>query len=211
MATAAHELRNSATALAGLAQTLAERDAIIDPHDRKQLLDGLRHAAAWTRTLCTSLLDSSDLVLDEATEGLPGIALAQLVDDVVKAAPPPQGKRLVTDIQEGIRARIDPVALQIVIMNLIRNAYTYGGSTISVRGGMTGSDVTLTVLDDGPGLPADVVTRLFERSNGERSSGDGWGLGLWICHRFVESAGGSLRYERSREHGTRFVIGLSPA
>jgi signal transduction histidine kinase len=64
-----------------------------------------------------------------------------------------------------------------------------------------------SISDDGPGLPAAVRARLFERFNKAPGSGEGFGLGLAIAHAFAVAQGGSLRLDEAAPC-TRFVLEL---
>jgi signal transduction histidine kinase len=80
---------------------------------------------------------------------------------------------------------------------------------VAISGGRTNGTVVLVVADDGTGVPADLVSRLFEPfargSNAETQGGSG--IGLALCRRLVEAFGGEIRYE-SGGAGARFTIKL---
>ncbi|HEY0483306.1 MAG TPA: HAMP domain-containing sensor histidine kinase [Kofleriaceae bacterium] len=110
-----------------------------------------------------------------------------------------------------ITAEVDPDAIAIVIDNLIRNAIDHSATgqvvTVSVaRGPM------IVVEDRGPGVPAELRTRIFEpfargRAT-DRAAGSGLGLGLAICRRIVDGHGGAIDVEDRAGGGARFVVRL---
>jgi two-component system sensor histidine kinase KdpD len=106
----------------------------------------------------------------------------------------------------------DASQLERVIANLVENAakFSPAGTTIRITGSQRVGNLNLRVEDEGPGVPADQLERIFEKfyrgRHGEVSV-PGTGLGLSICRRIVEAHGGRIRAERS-EHGARFVIEL---
>ncbi|MEM8556854.1 MAG: ATP-binding protein [Bacteroidota bacterium] len=71
-----------------------------------------------------------------------------------------------------------------------------------------GDRVTITVADNGPGVPAEAQARLFEPFFTTKPTGQGTGLGLSISHDIVRSHGGTLAYEPTVDHGATFVLAL---
>jgi signal transduction histidine kinase len=107
------------------------------------------------------------------------------------------------------RIYADPGDLAHVVDNLIENALKYSppGTRITVEADGSDGRADLVVADDGPGIPAEDRTRVFERfyrgSNGRRS-GPGTGLGLAIVAELVERWGGEVRLLEGP--GTRVVV-----
>jgi two-component system OmpR family sensor kinase len=103
-----------------------------------------------------------------------------------------------------------------LILNLLENAirHTPPGTRVCASTSTDGETVTLVVEDSGPGIPADLSTRVFERFvRGGRDGGRGSGLGLAIVRSVAESHGGTVRLEPSplataQAPGTRFYIEL---
>jgi signal transduction histidine kinase len=100
-----------------------------------------------------------------------------------------------------------------VVDNLIRNAIDH-----SPKGGRVtlalGPNARITVDDNGPGIPPDQRTRIFEpfargvHRNTDRAAGTGTGLGLAICKRIVDGHRGTIRVEDRPGGGSRFVVEL---
>ncbi|MBV8430922.1 MAG: HAMP domain-containing histidine kinase [Solirubrobacterales bacterium] len=99
-----------------------------------------------------------------------------------------------------------------MVLNLIENAvrHTPGGTHIHVSTNRDNGDAVLVVEDDGPGVPPELGTRVFERFvRGGRDGARGSGLGLSIVHSVAESHGGSVTLESSAAGGgARFVVRL---
>ncbi len=97
-----------------------------------------------------------------------------------------------------------------MVLNLIENAvkHTPPGTHIRVSTGTDNGDAVLIVEDDGPGVPPELRTRVFERFvRGGRDGARGSGLGLSIVHSVAESHGGSVTLESSaQDGGARFVV-----
>jgi signal transduction histidine kinase len=94
-----------------------------------------------------------------------------------------------------------------VLMNLLENARNARARHITVRCGDGGREVR--VSDDGPGMPPDVLARVFEPRFSTTSSGAG--LGLAIARRLVESWGGTIRVESEEGQGTTVIVSLRQA
>ncbi len=71
-----------------------------------------------------------------------------------------------------------------------------------------GPEVTISVQDTGAGIPLEVQKRIFDPFFTTKPVGEGTGLGLSICHGIVASLGGSIRFESTPGHGTRFTVRL---
>src|SRR5690606_6684170 len=96
-----------------------------------------------------------------------------------------------------------------VLVNLVQNAIDAGARGIDVRADGEDGAVSLTVVDDGAGMPAETQGRLFEPYFTTKTSGTG--LGLAICRRIVEAHGGEITLQSSRPGATVFRIRLPRA
>ncbi|ODR88574.1 sensor histidine kinase [Sinorhizobium alkalisoli] len=113
---------------------------------------------------------------------------------------------------DGLKALGNRIRLEQVLINLLQNALEAIGSgdggTIEVRCEETANDVTLTVTDNGPGIPADIREELFTPFN--TSKEEGLGLGLAISKEIVSDYGGTIEVE-SGSTGTTFTVLLQKA
>ena len=111
-----------------------------------------------------------------------------------------------------MRARDD--VLERVVVNLVENAVRYGRSRVEVDVQRSGTDVLLTVTDDGPGVPAADRERVFERftrlDDARSREEGGSGLGLAIVRELVRAAGGDVHLEDASP-GLRAVVRLPSA
>lgn len=108
----------------------------------------------------------------------------------------------------GVRTAIDGNALARVFVNLLQNAIeaSPGGVRVRIRSSVVPGGAVVQVIDDGPGVAAEVRERLFDPYFTTKSSGTG--LGLAICRRLVEAIGGSIRLVESAPGHTEFEIQL---
>jgi signal transduction histidine kinase len=107
----------------------------------------------------------------------------------------------------------DPDRLGQVVANLVENASTFAARQITVGAGRDGGAVVVWVVDDGPGISADELPRVFDRHfTSDRSAGrrKGSGLGLAIVAELVAAMGGTVtaRSPVSDGHGTRMDVRL---
>jgi signal transduction histidine kinase len=110
--------------------------------------------------------------------------------------------------------RADPAKLHDILRNLIANASNYApeGSAIRVSALRSGERLSISVSDEGPGIPEEDALRVFERfyrveKSRARDPG-GTGLGLAIVKHLVELHGGSVRTENNPSGGARFTVEL---
>ena len=93
-----------------------------------------------------------------------------------------------------------------VLLNLVDNSIRSGADNIWIELRQVDKLVSVSVADDGPGVPADVVHRIFDPFFTTRVEGEGTGLGLHLSRRIAQDCGGELRYEPRPGGGARFVM-----
>jgi signal transduction histidine kinase len=109
--------------------------------------------------------------------------------------------------EEPMRAVARADELREVLLNLLENARLAGASTVELRCARRDGRVVIEVSDDGSGVPAHVLSRLFEPHLYTRYSGSG--LGLAMSRQLVESWGGAIAIASVEGEGTRVRIELS--
>ena len=121
------------------------------------------------------------------------------------------------DLDPDARLTGDPDELHRMIVNLLENAvrHTPGGSRIELGLVRNGSEATLEVSDDGPGLPEGMEQQVFERFvrgagpvDRHASKGEGTGLGLSIVRAVADAHGGEVTAGPSEAGGARFRVTL---
>jgi len=107
----------------------------------------------------------------------------------------------------------DRSQLQQVLLNLANNALdaVADDGHIMVTSRSDGDWVTLTVEDDGCGIPLELRDRIFDPFFTTKAPGEGTGLGLSVCHTIMKGLEGSLTFESTPEVGTVFTVRLSRA
>lgn len=160
------------------------------------------------------------LVLARDDPGAPGRAPTAVdLDDIVlrEAARIADGSVVPIDVSGVSAAQVagDPHALTRVVRNLTENAVRHARSQVTIRLGEHGAVATLTVTDDGPGIPAEFHEQVFERftrTDAARSADvGGTGLGLAITRAIVHRHGGTVRIDANHSPGANFVVDLPVA
>ena len=129
-----------------------------------------------------------------------------------------RGQRVELNVAPGGEVRADPAKLHDALRNLVANAIAYAPEHTRDphrRGAASTGGVSLSVSDQGPGIPDEDLGRVFERfyrvdKSRARDPG-GTGLGLAIVKHLVELHGGQVRAENRPDGGARFTITLPAA
>ncbi len=191
---AAHQLRNPASALLSLAETLPEAR---DPARRQAHEQALIAAARKSARLANQLL-SLERLRYEGVRSVKRFDLTALAAQICRDQGPAVLSRDI-DFEffpspNPLMVSGDPVLVSEAITNLIENAVTHGGpdmTTITVRTLREGPDAVLLVRDDGVGIPEDQADTAFRRF-GQLRSGEGSGLGLSIVQDVMQRHNGSV-------------------
>jgi two-component system phosphate regulon sensor histidine kinase PhoR len=219
VANVSHELRTPLTAIRGYVEALSEGDT--GEEDSRRFLEIIARHTQRMERLVKDLLRLARL--DAGQETLELIAcdtrsLAEAVVADVMPAATARGQRIEVAIAPGAEAvRADPAKLHDALRNLVANAITYAPeqSTIRIDAARTAARVAITVSDEGPGIPEEDLSRVFERfyrvdKSRARDPG-GTGLGLAIVKHLIELHGGTVRAENGPERGARFTITIAAA
>ena len=206
LSTVSHELRTPATLIVGLASTLtANRERMTSGQVSDAVVRLERQAKRLVRLL-DDLLDVSRIETGNKLElAMLSVNLAATVEGALAAAAPPSHVSVLTNIPADLTVYADAYALERSLVNLFRNAFRYGGPSVTVDARTVIGGVSLSVSDDGPGVAPEIVPHLFEPY---RASTGGTGLGLVIVRAIAEASGGDVSYEPVRPTGARFTMRL---
>jgi signal transduction histidine kinase len=207
VADASHELRTPLTSVLTSLELLAEE---LDGEQADTAQAALRSARRMRRLVGDLLLLARADVERERTlhETRLDSVLTEAASEIEPVA---EGHELEVSAEPAIvfGARDE---LHRLVLNLIENAvkHTPSGTHIRAMTAVRGADAVLVVEDDGPGIPAELEERVFDRFvRGGRDGGRGSGLGLAIVRAVAESHGGSVVLEDSANgSGARFVVRL---
>jgi two-component system sensor histidine kinase CpxA len=178
--------------------------------DRERLED-LREEVTRMSDLVNELLSFSKASLQPSAIKLAPVAVLEIAE---RAARREGADSVQCEIAPDVRAMADPDLLLRALANLVRNAVRYAGSSgpIAIRAERAGLEVIIRVVDNGPGVPPDSVSRLFDpfyrpELARDRETG-GAGLGLAIVKTCVESCQGSVSCRNLAPKGFEVAIRL---
>lgn len=201
----AHELRNP---LAGVQMALGNLRHDIDDPDQAERLDLVIAELKRVARLLSDLLSGSRQAPESDSELEVGAHIEQLL--ALLSYQTPATVQLRQDVPEPIHCRLPPGGLRQAVLNLVLNAAQAIGEQpglITVKARMHDRTLTLSVLDDGPGFPPDLLDGGIRAFASWRETGTG--LGLSMVRRFVQDLGGELRLENRSPRGACVTLVLS--
>lgn len=223
-----HELKNPLTSLRSAVETLplAKNDT-----SRNRLMEIIQHDVRRLDRLITDISDASRLDAELAREDARRVDLKKFVGDLVSVSREVGARKKAVEIEfraaklpQGVKGYFvlgHDLRLGQVITNLIENARSFvpdGHGRIVVALSRAGRHNVLTVEDNGPGIRAENIERIFERFYTDRPAGEAFGqnsgLGLSISRQIVEAHGGKLTAENiagakpGDVRGARFIVTL---
>jgi two-component system sensor histidine kinase ChvG len=220
----AHEIKNPLTSIQSAIETLRR---IEDPAPRQRLLAIIAEDVMRLDRLISDISDASRIdaelsrVATERVDVAPILETLKELDDATRAE---DGPRLLIDAPTGANLSVQAVGDRLVqvLRNLIGNAQSFSppNGRIWVRAREDPKTVSITIEDEGPGIPEAKLEHIFDRFYSERPSGERFGqhsgLGLSICRQIVEALRGRIAAENRRGAkgntiGARFVVRLPKA
>jgi two-component system, OmpR family, sensor histidine kinase ChvG len=223
----AHEIKNPLTSLKSAVETVAR---VTDPEKQRRLLAVVVEDVARLDRLISDISDASRLDAEMSRLELEPVPLTDMLQALVAvheaaqregaprlelALPPGPARSALTVL--GMESRLGQV-----FRNLIANAISFSppGGTIRIAAERHGDVVSVTVEDEGPGIPEGKLEAIFDRFYTERPAAEKFGthsgLGLSISKQIVEAHHGTIRAENRRDNqgrivGARFVVRLPAA
>lgn len=212
-ANVSHEFRTPLTLILGpVDRALASPDT---PDAARHTLTGVRRNAMILLKHVTDLLDVSKLDAGKMKPTYSEVDLARLMRLVAGYFETLAQERLVqfsVDTPPSLVAQVDADKMERVLINLLSNAVKFVPEAGNVRCNLARHEdrVTITIEDNGPGIPVELRKSIFERFNqggsGTAQRFDGTGLGLTIVKDFVELHEGVIRCGESWQGGAAFII-----
>ena len=211
MAGLVHDINAPLTALMTLAQMI-QSDARADGTSRDrsgQIILAAQRAQRLVRELLTMTKPRPPTF-----EAVDLNALIKQTMDLERPQCSVAGIKLVGDFQTDLpRVTADPHRLGQVLMNLLGNARqameaAEKGRNLTVRTRRRGEMVDIHIIDDGPGIPAEVKAKIFDWFFTTKPPGEGTGLGLAVSREILQAHGGNLRLEDTPGGGATFVLDI---
>lgn len=207
-----HDLNNP---LSVILNTAAWLEATTDDEKRRKRIGAILRAGRRAGRLIEDLLDLSHIDAGRLSLVRREADLADLVRELAhdfRERADAKGIALeVAAPEEPVIAEVDPDRLLQVLGNLVSNAvkFTPTGGRVDIELKTDGTDVRISVTDDGPGIPAEHRDHVFDRFwQAETTRHQGSGLGLAIAEGIARSHGGRLRVDSEEGGGSRFTLHL---
>ena len=212
VANVSHELRTPLSIIKGYVETLldAEPDTGSLSHRFLKKIENHSDRLAYLieDILTLSHLESGDTGLDPRE-----VNIHRLIEGVLDGLREMADKKKVqlkNSVPENLTLHADSQRLFQALNNLVENGIKYGGQRVCVSVSQTDDELDLCVADDGPGIPADVCDRIFERffrvDKARSRELGGTGLGLSIVKHITQLHSGTARVESELGQGARFHL-----
>jgi len=213
----AHDLKNPFSILVSYTSLLKSDFNLFSPDELKQIISDLNRASEtgfdllqnlllWTRSQTNRIhVFKTKYQLKEIIDNVKDLVELNLID---------KEQLLETEIDENLMVYADKDMVSTVLRNLIFNAVKFSpkGSLIRVRTISSDFSVQIDVIDKGVGIQADIMEKLFRVDNDITTQGTegetGSGLGLVLCHEFVEKNDGKIWVESEPGKGSVFSFTL---
>ena len=206
-----HELLNPVTILQGFAAILQNGVESMSPETIQQSADAISRATGHLVALIRAFSDLRKIEIDSLDLAFEATDIAQLVRETVTDMIEVTGTHPVAvEVPTATIARIDPVRIRQVLINLLANAAKFSPAGTRIDVTVTSDDRTteISVRDHGPGIPADKLFELFQKFARLGSTVPGTGIGLYLSRGIARAHGGDLILAESHAPGCRFTVQL---
>jgi PAS domain S-box-containing protein len=214
---ASHELRSPLTVLRGYLSMLADGSLGALPGGAERVVPLLTGKVDQMSSLIDEMLDAARLEDDSLQLSIEPVDLRVLVDDCVRSTEPSLKKGhsiVVHDDGRPVVVNADEARLETAVKNLLDNALKYSpnGGEVECSVAVEGARAVVSVRDQGLGIAADDMSRLFTRFGrivtAENSHIPGTGLGLYLARELVRMQGGDITATSAPGEGSVFTLWL---
>ena len=217
VANVSHELRTPLSSVKGFLDLL-RKGKVKDPAVQQEFLNRAAQDADRLTALVNDLLDVARMEAGRLRLEVEEVDMSVLIAETLQSLESLAGNKGVsmtyTAPKTSVVVEADRRRLQQVLVNLVGNAIKFSEAQrpILVTGEVTNNYVTTEVIDQGPGIPAEALPRLFDRfyqvDISAKRAGGGTGLGLYISKQIIEAHGGHIGVESELGKGSTFFFSL---
>lgn len=212
-----HDLRSPFNALLGMSQQLLDQIAEKDYEDAEKIGKTLLQSSERAMNLITNLLEWSQAQTGRLDFNPQSIELSALISETMHVLEDLASQKAISItclVPDKIAVVADAHMISTILRNLITNAikFTHKGGRISIGARTEQNEVIVSVGDNGIGIPAARLQKLFRIDDNESSPGTahekGTGLGLVLCKEFVEKHHGKIWVESKEAEGSTFHFSI---
>ncbi|MFO7844708.1 MAG: tetratricopeptide repeat protein [Bacteroidales bacterium] len=213
----AHDLRGPMGTLNGLLGFLDADTAREDKESYEEVLETVKDSTSSTYVLLENLLTWARQQKNEISFEPKSANLTELVDEIMQLKQPAAESKKIQlghTLNKELVGKFDKNMIHLVIRNLVDNAikFTPEGGKVDILGEIKEEKVQIAVADSGVGISEEVRTKLFDKYQLYSSKGTknerGSGLGLKLCHEFVQKHAGEIIVESETGKGSKFIFTL---
>ncbi len=215
----AHDLKNPFGVILGLSDVLVSDYDKMDDDEVLELITEIRKSTNKTYNLLENLLNWARSQMGQITIFNERLSLYNLIRESiepVEANAINKNIKLEIDVERKAIIRTDHFILKTVVRNLVSNAikFTPRGGTVHIATKRSKDGIEIHVKDTGIGMDNYMLEQLFKLDKNSSRIGtekeSGTGLGLILCHEFIEKLGGIIKVESEVNKGSSFIIKLAP-
>ncbi len=213
----AHDLRGPMGTLNGLLEFLDADSARDDKESYEEVLESVKDSASSTYILLENLLTWARQQKNEIQFKPKSENLSELVNEVMQLKQPAAESKKIKlkhTIEKELECKFDKNMMHLVIRNLVDNAikFTPEGGEVNILGKIKEEKVEIAVADSGVGISEEAKAKIFDKYQHYSSKGTknerGSGLGLKLCHEFVQKHAGEIKVESQSGKGSTFIFTL---
>ena len=206
----AHELNNPLTAILGFSSALLSRLRDGGTIDKDEFIQYLGIVNSETLR-CRDIIETLSKFAREKEIRIAPFALKECVEQTLKLTNARAHKKNIIfdcDISSSIVVKADAQRIEQVLMQVFSNSIDFCSSDciVSIRASCDGDIVSLSVADNGPGIPPGIIPKVFDPFFTTKKVGKGAGLGLAISHHIMEECDGAITVESEEGKGTKVLI-----
>jgi signal transduction histidine kinase len=207
-----HEFRTPLTSIAGFSETLRAGWPDLEPEEIAEFLIIMRQEAHHLSDLVEDILVIPRIEAGRLRLRFQEFDLAGEIAATSRLVFADTGKEINAAIPGGVIVNADRGRTGQILRNLFDNARKYGGDSVQIEG-EAGTDIyTITVSDNGPGVPEKDWERIFEHfeqvGKGDSRAAEGVGLGLPIARQLARAMGGDVWYAPRFPTGASFIFSM---